>query len=141
MFAMIFGALFWIAGTHHVLRVDARVWRDPEHADRMTAALTGFAFGTEVRRGQVRGTVLNTANMFLLGAGLMCGALWEQHGAPGDGILFWGVLACAGLTLVSVVLGLAIIWFNVPKRLVPPHMRDEVGLVTRKRRERSLRRS
>ncbi|WP_069764876.1 hypothetical protein [Streptomyces sp. LUP47B] len=141
MFAMIFGALFWIAGTHHVLRVDARVWRDPERADRMTAALTGFPLGTEVRRGLVRGTVLNTANMFLLGTSLMCGALWEQQGAPGEGILFWSVLACVGLTLVSVVLGLAVIWFNVPTRLVPPHMRDEVGLVTRKLRERNLRRS
>jgi hypothetical protein len=141
MFAMIFGALFWIAGTHHLFRVDARVWRDPERADRMTATLTGFPFGTAVRRGLVRGTVLNTANMFLLGAGLMCGALWEQQGAPDEGPFFWGVLACVGLTLVSVVLGLAIIWFNVPTRLVPPHMRDEVGLVTRKLRERNLRRS
>ncbi|WP_306191612.1 MULTISPECIES: hypothetical protein [unclassified Streptomyces] len=139
MLAMILGGAFWAAAAYHAARVDPRVWREPEQADVRTAALTGFPFGTEVRRGLVRGTVLNTANMVLLGAGLLCGGLWQRQGAPDSGVLFWGVLVCVGLVLVSVALGLAIIWFNVPKRLVPPHMRNEAGLVTRKLRDLRVR--
>ncbi|WP_442818998.1 hypothetical protein [Streptomyces sp. NBC_01235] len=143
MFAMILGWVFWAAGAYHAASVTPHIWRDPERARATAAALTGFPFGTEVRRGLVRGAVLNTADMVLFGSGLLCGALWQRRGAPDDGVLFWGFMGCTGLLLVSVALGLAIIWFNVPKRLVPPHMRDEPGLVTgrlRAARDRRARR-
>lgn len=139
MLTMILGGVVWAVGAFHAYRVAPRIWRDPDQARRMTYALTGFPFGTEVRRGMIRGTVLNTANIFLFGTAFLCGGFWQSQGTP-DGILPWVILACVALTFVSVVLGLAIIWFNVPTRLVPPHMRDEVGLVTRKLRDRGLRR-
>ncbi|MGX1546635.1 hypothetical protein [Streptomyces adustus] len=132
---LILGAVFLTAGVYHALRGTPQTWRDPDRARRTTDALTGLPFGPEVRRGVVRGAVLMTANMFLLGGGLVCGALWSGQGTAGGGTLFWMFMASVGLTLVSVVLGLLIIWFNVPKVLVPPHMRDEPGLVTRRLRD------
>ncbi|MEU3247149.1 MULTISPECIES: hypothetical protein [unclassified Streptomyces] len=141
MLALILGAVFLIAGVYHAFRGTPRIWRDPEQARRITENLTGFPFGPEVRRGLVRGTVLMTTNMFLLGGGLICGALWQQQTTANDANLLWAFMASVGLTLTSVLLGLLITWFNVPKALVPPHMRDEVGLVTRKLRDARHRRS
>jgi hypothetical protein len=135
VFVMILGAVFLTAGVHHALRATPRIWRDPEQADRATRALTGFPAGPEVRRGLVRGAVLMTVNMFSLGGGLICGGLWQRQGAADGGVLFWVFLTSVGLTLVSVALGLLIIWFNVPKVLVPPHLRAETGMVTRKLRD------
>ncbi|MFF2382642.1 hypothetical protein [Streptomyces sp. NPDC058108] len=141
MLAFILGTFFLIAGIYHAFRGTPRIWRDPEQARRITENLTGFPFGPEVRRGMVRGTVLMTTNMFLLGGGLICGALWQQQATANDTTLLWVFMASVGLTLASVLLGLLITWFNVPKALVPPHMRDEVGLVTRKLRDARHRRA
>ncbi|MEU8946051.1 hypothetical protein [Streptomyces sp. NPDC048489] len=141
MVALILGTGFLIAGVYHALWATPWIWRDPEQARRVTENLTGFPFGPEVRRGMVRGAVLMTTNMFLLGGGLICGAFWQQRATAGDGTLLWVFMASVGLTLVSVLLGLLIIWFNLPTALVPPHMRDEAGLVTRKLHDMRHRRS
>lgn len=73
-----------------------------------------------VRRGHQRG-VVPFAAAWLLFVGSMTAEPFVGLGAGVAGIFAF---------MVGLLLHFLIVWFNRPRFLVPPHMRDDVGVLT-----------
>lgn len=109
-------------------RLCARVWRDPAYADTMTRSGRVLPFGYATSRGVTRGMLPLWAGVGFIGAGtLAAAALPAGHGA---GPALIGGAVCYALGLAALGVSFSIVWFNRPLRLVPPHMRDDEGMVT-----------
>jgi len=87
-------------------------------------------FGYATSRGVTRGMLGLWSGLAFLGAGTIAVATLPSgttHTAS-PGLVTAVVLY--GVGLFGIALNVAIVWFNRPRFLVPPHMRDEDGLVT-----------
>lgn len=108
-----------------------RLWRgQAEVARRMEIGLGAAPLRPDVRRGVVRGAAAQMlALVFLLGAGItahLAQSTWHG-GSKITPLSMTAVGALVGL-VVSVGLLLSVIWFNKPGLIVPPFMRDELGV-------------
>jgi len=107
----------------------SRLWRDPGYLDRMMLASRVLPFGKDVRRGAARGAFPLSAALALAAAGVLVFAVFRPVRGQVSGGAMAGV-ACFGLMLIAFGFHFAIIWFNRPLWLVPPHMRADAGIVT-----------
>lgn len=110
-----------------------RLWRDPSYAGRMMLFNSVLPFSKGVRRGAVRGALPLAVGLGLAAAGVIVVAVVNpKPGHPTIGAIA-GVV-CFGLMLVAFAFHVAIIWFNHPLWLVPPHMREDKGIVAARQR-------
>jgi hypothetical protein len=108
-----------------------RVWRDPAYADTISRGGRMLPFGYATSRGVTRGMLGLWFGLGFLGAGTIAVATLLPSGTTHQasaGLVTAVVLY--GVGLIGIALNVAIVWFNQPRFLVPPHMRDEDGLVT-----------
>jgi hypothetical protein len=112
-----------------------QLWRDPRYVSRMMLAGSILPFSKDVRRGAVRGALPLSVGVALAAAGLL--AFSVSRPAPGHptaraivAVVFFGLM------LVAFGCHFAIIWFNRPRWLVPPHMRAEGGMAVARWRPR-----
>ncbi|PJM92320.1 hypothetical protein [Streptomyces sp. CB01373] len=85
----------------------------------------------------VRSSALVTLQLGFIGCVFVTGGLEDmrQDGA-GEDVLLVLVLLSVGLWLLAFAVNLSIVWFNVPKWSVPPHMRGDTGVKTEALRSR-----
>ena len=119
-------------------RISIRVWRDPAYADKMTQAGRVLPFSYATSRGVTRGTLPLWAGIGFIGAGTLAAAALPSRPVHAGGLALGIGIVCYALGLAAIVLNLWIVWFNAPRRLVPPHMRGEEGLISAWWRCRSL---
>ena len=112
-----------------------RAWRDPRYSRDVWNPLQGGP-SEPVVRGHIRGLV--PFAVFVSGIfGYSVGMTLGSAGGPAGRVAADVVLASASGAVLGAVLQLTILWFNWPRLLVLPHMRDEVGTVTARRRARN----
>ena len=107
-----------------------KVWRDPAYADTISRGGRMLPFGYATSRGVTRGMLGLWFGLAFLGAGTIAVAILPSgttHPAS-TGVVTAVVLYCIGV--FGIALNVAVVWFNRPRLLVPPHMRDEDGVVT-----------
>lgn len=104
---------------------------------RLRTNLRWLPYSNGVREGIIRAAPTGLAGF----SGLIVGLAAVAAGRLGlsDPYRSWAVLT-AGLSLLAMVLAfvlmLLVIWFNVPKFLVPPPMRGDLGTISDWRRRR-----
>jgi hypothetical protein len=119
-----------------------RMWRDPDYYQKVISQSTTLPVSAEVARGLTRGTAP-------LAAALLCAALFTPlvvytdgggrgvtQGPPALAYLEWALIL---VFLVAMAAHLCIAWFNRPKFLVPPYLRDEPGVREQRRTSRKTR--
>jgi hypothetical protein len=112
-----------------------KVWRDPAFADQMTQSGRVLPFSNATSRGVTRGMIGLWAGLGFIGAGTVTVALTLSTPThTSTATITAVVLYCLGV--LGIALNVTIIWFNRPRSLVPPHMRDEDGLFTAWRKAR-----
>jgi hypothetical protein len=117
--ALIFGPLLCI-----------RAWRDPGYADMITRGGRMLPFGYATSRGVTRGMIGLWAGVGFIGAATIAVAFGPSGTTHTLGPALTTAVVLYGVGLFGIALNVAIVWFNRPRFLVPPHMRDEDGLVT-----------
>lgn len=132
----IFALIFLICVTGYTAKRAIGLWSGADEPGAMVA-FSLFARSEAVRRGMVRGTVVRLAQLIAIAIMLLT-AMLAYDVAGRDSNLFAPLLICALLFLLlataAFFLQLSIIWFNRPRFLVPPHMRDQVGTLVARRR-------
>ena len=132
------GILMVLGGVVFGPRIVTRVWRDPAYAERMVRSGRVLPFSYATSRGVTRGTLPLWAGIgFIGGATLAAASLPATRTHPGSSALI-AATACYALGLAAIGLNLWIVWFNRPRRLVPPHMRGDEGLATAWLRSRKI---
>jgi len=124
-----------VAGVFTLVSVGltVRLWHDPSRVRRAIVAYTWLPFGENVKRGLIRGAA--TRIPVLAGATGICVLAATSAGAlkaPGPA----GAVAIVliALVILSFLVAISILLVNRPRWLVPPHMRDEPGLLGRPER-------
>ena len=119
-------------------RIAAKVWRDPAYAEKMTRSERTLPFGYATRRGVIRGVLPLWTGIGFIGVGTLAAAGLPAGSAHQSSPALVCAVACYGLGIAAIGLNIWIVWFNRPRRLVPPYMRGEEGLVPAWRRARNL---
>jgi hypothetical protein len=114
-----------------------RVWRDPAYADEMTRSGRVLPFSYATSRGVTRGMIGLWTGLAFIGAGTIAVALTLSTPAHSNSAVITAVVLY-GIGLLGIALNVTIIWFNRPRFLVPPHMRDEDGIFTAWWKDRGL---
>lgn len=127
---LIAGIVMLAASVSFGPRLCARVWRDPAYADTMTQSGRVLPFGYATSRGVTRGMVPLWTGLAFVGAGTLAAAALPAGTTHRAGPALIGSAVCYALGLLAIGVSLSIVWFNRPRRLVPPHMRGEEGLAT-----------
>ncbi|MGW1996438.1 hypothetical protein [Embleya sp. NPDC001921] len=106
------------------------IWRNPKEVEAPDAAYRIFCFGAGIRRGIIRAQVA------------ICGILWSiliGFGASLSGgdelsnvLAVITVMGIGGGAFVFAVIGVLIVVINRPRCLVPPHMRQDSGLLKKR---------
>jgi hypothetical protein len=107
-----------------------KVWRDPAYADTISRGGRMLPFGYATSRGVTRGLLGLWSGLAFLGAGTIAVALLPSGTTGQASPDLVTAIVLYGLGLLGIALNVAIVWFNRPRFLVPPHLRDEDGLVT-----------
>jgi hypothetical protein len=133
--AVIAGLLaVWFIGT------GVRQWRG--HGRPLSSWMrTGGMFDAHAKAAYDRGSLVLGAGMacftVLLGGTALFGL--PSKSTPAAGMAVYGV-AIAGI-IVTAALFISIYNYNWPKFLVPPHLRDQVGVTAGRRQDRAARRA
>ena len=128
---LIAAVMFLILAVTVMASIVARIWRGDARTERKLAqAFAGFPFGPDVQRGMVRGILVLAFQMALTLAAVVTAAIgmaaWHG-GSKFTPLMMLAMLFLVG-AMVSFAVQLSIIWLNRPRHLVPPHLRDEVGV-------------
>lgn len=116
-----------------------RMWRDPAYAEMTAQTMYTRPFSSyATRRGMARGSLPMWAGIGFAGVGVLATTALPSGHVDRTSPVF--IIAGVGyaLALVGFGLNMWIVWFNRPRLLVPPSMRDEEGLVTAWWRARDL---
>ncbi|MGW0577919.1 hypothetical protein ACWD25_18535 [Streptomyces sp. NPDC002920] len=115
-----------------------RLWKDPGSVTLHGGAMRIYPLSEEFRRGMVRASVATAAGLAFGGLLVLADGIWRQsHQGPAQGVMLDILRASlAGILLCGVVY-LSIALFNVPKFLVPPHMRNEPGSIAARQKNRT----
>ena len=119
-------------------RIGAKVWRDPAYAEKMTRSGHVLPFGYAIRRGMTRGVLPLWTGIGFIGVGTLAAAALPAGPAHQSSPALVCATVCYALGIAAIGLNIWIVWFNRPRRLVPPYMRGEEGLVTAWRRAHNL---
>lgn len=123
------GILLVLAAATLGVRIGARVWRDPAYAEKMIQAGRVLPFGYATSRGMTRGTLPLWTGIGFIGVGTLLVATLPAGPVPPASTRAVIAGVCYALGLAALGLTVAIVWFNRPRLVVPPHMRGEDGLV------------
>lgn len=141
MSALLTGLTAVAVACFHGVFVLRRLWTDPGYADRMVRSLGArLPYGPAVHRGAVRGSLLLTAMIACLGLFLVSAGVSMREGGQGANAADYLAISMVFLTLICFAAHLAIIWFNFPRLLALPSMRDDTGMATAYLRRRFPRR-
>jgi hypothetical protein len=113
-------------------RIVGKIWRDPQYAEMMAWSGRVLPFGYATSRGATRGALPLWVGVGFIGAGTIAASALPgraAHPAPVS-LALVAAIVCYAAGLAGIGLNLSIVWFNRPRRLVPPHMRGEEGLVS-----------
>jgi hypothetical protein len=126
--AAIFAAVAWVGVSVFNIRQVVRLWGDPRQVAARIAATAWIPAGPEFRRGVVRGAIPFAVGSLSGAAGIV--AILMQGGArsTASGIGKGMIYGAFSLMAIAVVVQFAIVFFNRPISLVPPHMRNEAGM-------------
>jgi hypothetical protein len=121
-------------------RLVRRVWREPAYAAMLARSGRVLPFGYLTSRGVTRGVLPLWAGVGLIGAGtIAASALPSPAGHPVPiSLALVTAIACYAAGLAAIGLNLSVVWFSRPRRLTPPHMRGDEGLICAWWRCRSL---
>ncbi|MFI6967148.1 hypothetical protein [Streptomyces sp. NPDC050255] len=112
-----------------------QLWRDADLVDHFMQTFAFMPFGKEVKRGEVRSLALTVMSLWGVTVLLCLGLLDVDMTGP--------VTVLFALTVVVILLCIlcevAVVLFNAPKFLVPPHMRADLGVLAARRAERATR--
>lgn len=127
-----FLGFFFLAGSAFMTWRAVQLWRRPEDVDHFVDTFAFLPFGSEVKRGEVRSLPLTAAALWGITVLLLLGLTGAELDGPTGAVFALAVLVIlvSGLTEVCVVL------FNMPRFVVPPHMRYEPGVVAARRERR-----
>ncbi|WP_165985909.1 hypothetical protein [Streptomyces sp. YIM 98790] len=120
-------AVFVVSCLHGWLTV--KVWNNPAFARRAVIRIS-FSVKSSVNRGVVRASATATAALVFAGLALVSGGLWDGDG--GGDLLAVVFAACMAMFYLSIVANLSVIYFNFPRFVVPPHMREDAGALRKK---------
>ncbi|WP_406130180.1 hypothetical protein OHQ89_51515 [Streptomyces canus] len=137
----VLGGAFIVAGLFHGYLV-IRLWRNPATAARLVDNFSSvFPYSDEFCRGMVRASAATTGGVTTAGLFAVIGqaAMAHQAGTLGRDLLDAMIASLVALFLF-IALNMSLTLFNFPKRLAPPHMRDDLGSVIAHRRDRAARR-
>ncbi|WP_155054775.1 hypothetical protein [Streptomyces blattellae] len=130
----IFLTCFWAVGTPFLTWKTIQLWRDPEQVAFFERGFTFLPFGPEVRRGEVRSLAVTAVGVWAITVLVLVG-VWDAEGEMRMASLI--AFVCAFLLLMTcVVVEVAVILFNRPKFVVPPHMRSDPGVIAERRSRR-----
>lgn len=113
-------------------RIVRRVWRAPEYAEMMARSGRVLPFGYAISRGVTRGSLPLWVGVGLIGAGTIAASALPSgatHPATVSPALV-AAIACYAAGVAAIGLNLSVVWFSRPRRLMPPHMRGDDGLVS-----------
>ena len=115
-----------VAGFHGVF-VLRRLWTDPRYADRMVGSFSRLPYSPAVHRGAVRGSLMITAIIASVGVLFVSTAVSQHQGGQGTNAADYLSISMIFLSLACFATHLAIIWFNFPRQLALPSMRDDTA--------------
>jgi hypothetical protein len=115
----------------HGVFVLRRLWTDPGYADRMVRSLGArLPYSPAVHRGAVGGSLLLTTMIACIGLFLLSTGVSMREGGQGTNAADYLAISMVFLTLIRFMAHLTIIWFNFPRLLALPSMRNDMGMVT-----------
>ncbi|MFE9820492.1 hypothetical protein [Streptomyces sp. NBC_00236] len=130
-----FIGLFFVTGSAFMTWKVTQLWRDAGLVDHFMQTFAFMPFGKEVKRGEVRSLALTVVSLWGVTVLLLLGLLDVEMAGP--------VTVLFALTVVVILLCIlcevAVVLFNAPKILVPPHMRSDLGVLAARRAERAMR--
>ncbi|MGW6582647.1 hypothetical protein ACWF76_25280 [Streptomyces globisporus] len=109
----------------------AQLWNDADRVDEIMRSFTFLPLGPAAKRGEVRSLGLTAASLWGVALLMMLAAVDSDLSGPA--LVGFGVAVL--LVLVSLALEFAVVLFNAPKFVVPPHMRADAGVLNRRRVE------
>ncbi|WP_149181313.1 hypothetical protein [Streptomyces sp. TRM49041] len=123
---------FFALGSAFMTWKASRLWRNPELVEEFTQTFAFLPFGPDVKRGEVRSAGLTAVSLWAITALIGLGSVEaEATGA------WLAVFVVALLTVLLCLLAeAAVVLFNAPKAVVPPHMRDDLGVIAARRARR-----
>ncbi|MEU8728363.1 hypothetical protein AB0C68_03135 [Streptomyces tendae] len=129
--------LVWMTGAAFMTWKAAQLWRNATLVDFFLASFTVLPFGQEVRRGEVRSVGVTATSLWAITPLVFLGLLDAEMTGGQAAVVLMAVL----IVLACMACEISIILFNVPARLVPPHMRSEPGTVALWRARRARKKS
>jgi hypothetical protein len=127
---LVAGIVMIVAAVAFGPRLCAKVWRDPAYADVMTRGGRMLPFSYATSRGVTRGMIGLWSGLGFIGAGTVAVATTLSTPAHKANAAVITAVTLYLIGLLGIALNVTIIWFNRPRSLVPPHMRDEDGIFT-----------
>ncbi|MGW6589507.1 hypothetical protein [Streptomyces globisporus] len=109
----------------------AQLWNDADRVDEIMRSFTFLPLGPAAKRGEGRSLGLTAASLWGVALLMMLAAVDSDLSGPA--LVGFGVAVL--LVLVSLALEFAVVLFNAPKFVVPPHMRADAGVLNRRRVE------
>lgn len=114
-----------------------RFWRGESPRSRRLEPPEWWPYSTALWHGNLRSsTVVAVAALPMFGLGLLVLTVNELGWpAPPEQLWWYPLLRLAAIAvwIVGPGLGVSIILFNAPRALVPPHLRDQPGLLASRR--------
>jgi hypothetical protein len=133
LFIPALGVAFAGAGVAGVQQ-NIKFWRGESPWAHQVHPPTWWPFSDGLWRGNVRSTPLMAVGgvLMLTSAALLMAVRDLGWPAPADRVAWYGVLRFVVVVLwvVTPSLGISVILFNRPRFVVPPHLRDQRGMVT-----------
>jgi hypothetical protein len=113
-----------------------RLWRHPEVVDDFSTAFAFLPFGEDVRRGEVRSVLLTVVSLWSAAVLFVGGLTLTEEETSGLNASDYTAAGAVVVILLCILCEVAVILFNRPKFVVPPHMRADLGVIAARRARR-----
>ncbi|MEV0220430.1 hypothetical protein [Streptomyces sp. NPDC050704] len=127
---------FFALGSVFMTWKAVQLWRDARQVDFFIATFAFLPFGKETKRGEVRSLGLTAASLWGITALIFLGSTDVEL----TGVALGLFVVALGTVLLCVMLEVAVVLFNTPRFVVPPHMRSDLGVIAARRARRTKRR-
>ncbi|MFF0291624.1 hypothetical protein [Streptomyces sp. NPDC005262] len=128
-----FIGLFWTIGSAFMTWRAVQLWRSADLVDHFTTVFSFLPFGKEVKRGEVRSLGLTAVSLWGVTILFVTGSLDVEM----TGSWLALILIAAATVLVCLMCEISVVLFNLPKFVVPPHMRSDLGVLAARRARRA----
>lgn len=131
---MIFSGVFFLVCTVFLVAKAIIMWRGPGSEAELSTAMAVLSSQPDVRRGMVRAiAVLAVTTLFILMMAVSAMAAGAEDGNFSHSKWEWVFGGSAAGVVICGLLQLAVILFNRPRFVVPPHLRGELGVMASRR--------